>query len=167
MYVLDGGRRTRKIFFFITIHRCSKVARSTYRNTRQTLCSTRTPRSSRRRASTRPLTNGPPRGRTPSCPPQRGRPTQRVPAPPWGGLPSYKFTDRPVQRWQPCRQLLPSHCLRVWRNRRRRVSCAAPRKRRTGRASKKRASRCRQVAAPFSTMVRASRRRGGSSWPWR
>ena len=65
-------------------------------------------------------------------------------------LPSNKFTDRPAQRWQPCRQLLRTHCLRAWRNRRRQAWRAAPRLRRAGRASKKRTSRCRRIAAPIS-----------------
>ena len=123
--------------------------------TRRTPCSTCTRRSPHRRTSTRPLTNGPPRDRPPSCPPRRERPTRRAPATLWRVLPSYKFTDRPAQRWQPCRQLLHRHCLRAWRNQRRRMWRAAPRKRRTRRASKKGASRCRRVAALISQAMLA------------
>ena len=148
-----------KIFFFYhslfkgcarTPHTATPAAR-----TRRTLCSTRTHRSPRRRASTRPLTNGPPRGRTPSCPTRRGRPTRLAPATPCLLVPSYKFTDIPAQRWQPCRQLLHSHCLRAWRNQRRRMWCAAPRERRAGRMSKKGTSRCRRVAALISQAMLA------------
>ena len=153
--VLNCARRTRKIFFFLTARLFKGRARSTHRNTRQTLCSTRTRRSPGRRTSTRPLTNGPPRVRTPICPPRRERPTRRAPATPCLLAPSYKSTDRPAQRWQPCRQLLRTHCLRAWRNQRRRAWRAAPRKRRAGRASKKRASRCRQVAALISQAMLA------------
>ena len=52
-------------------------------------------------------------------------------------------------------QLLCSHCLRAWRNQRRRAWRAALRKRRAGRASKKRASRCRRVAALISQAMLA------------
>ena len=121
-------RKTESHIAFYNHHALSKVALRTPHYTRRTPCSTRTRRSSGRRTSTRPLTNGPPRVRTPSGPSRRERPTRRAPATPWGVLPPNKSTDRPAQCWQPCRQLLRTHCLRAWRNQRRRAWRATAKK---------------------------------------